>query len=45
MLVKKKLEGHLIYEKDVQSFDDCVHKQQENVLHLKEPFFAVLGKL
>jgi hypothetical protein len=42
---KKKLEGHLIYEKDVQSFDDCVHKQQENVLHLKEPFFAVLGKL
>jgi hypothetical protein len=45
MLVKK-LEGYFIYEKDVQSFDDCVRKQQENVLHLEEPFFAVPhGKL
>jgi hypothetical protein len=36
----KKLEDYFIYEEDVQSLDDCVRKQQENVLHLEEPFFA-----
>jgi hypothetical protein len=39
--VHQKLEGYFIYEADVQSFDDCARKQQENVLHLEEPFFAV----
>ncbi len=38
--VHQKLEGYFIYEADVQSFDDCVRKQQENVLHLEEPILC-----